>query len=444
MIRRTTVFFALLPVQPAMAVPLAQSESDALGAVKHTYGSRWLVGAKTDYMKFDKPQSHFVPFFLARGSVDAVYTATVTYRETRYDNKGNASSSTSHRTVPATKLFTRFFDHNTQVYAGYRRDPKHVRALKGEHLPTVMKPLEEVDVSAADDMNAVEMSLSTLQSELDDMLTEHMTTLAKKEVRRYHGGADSVRIHWEYFKIRTQAVTPVFVPAWIIPLRYGDDDPTQYKAVVCGLRGKVSAPRLYNPEAIARIAAGTTVAAALVAARVGLVAVFGAVFPFATAASALASYYGAFWAARKVPAWRVQYRKHQQEQRKKQNLGAAADGDGDGDASTGKQRKSKTESAEWKRQQHFDDMNDAPNPHPNPQDPKNYYKALGVSRFASTNEIKAAFRKRAMKLHPDVVGRTTGGKASIDGVDMATLNAAYQVLRRPAKRSKYDSGETDL
>eukprot|EP00672_Neobodo_designis_P026425 CAMPEP_0174841038 /NCGR_PEP_ID=MMETSP1114-20130205/9053_1 /TAXON_ID=312471 /ORGANISM="Neobodo designis, Strain CCAP 1951/1" /LENGTH=434 /DNA_ID=CAMNT_0016075207 /DNA_START=97 /DNA_END=1401 /DNA_ORIENTATION=+ len=434
MIRRTTVFFALLPVQPAMAVPRAQRQEEAMKAVKQLYGSRWLVGASTEYMKFGQPQSHFVPFFLARGSVDAIYTATVTYRETRYDNKGNPSSTTTHRSVPATKIFTRFFDHNTQIYAGYRRDPKHVRALQGEHLPSVAKPLEEVDVAAADDMNAVEMSLSTLESELDDLLTEHMTALAKKQVRKYHASADSVRIHWEYFKIRTEAVTPVFVPAWIVPIDYGDD---QYKAVVCGLRGNVSAPRLYNPEAVARIAAGATFVTALALARMGAVTVFGATFPLATAASALASYYGGFWAAQRIPAWRVSYRRRQQEQRMKANLGD------DNASSTGKQKKSKTDSAEWKRAQHADDKNDAPNPHPNPQDPKGYYKALGVSRFASTNEIKAAFRKRAMKLHPDVVGRSAA-KASTDGVDMATLNAAYQVLRRPAKRFKYDSGETDL
>ena len=39
---------------------------------------------------------------------------------------------------------------------------------------------------------------------------------------------------------------------------------------------------------------------------------------------------------------------------------------------------------------------------------KNYYLVLGISADASTEDIKAAFRRRARELHPDRSGRESG------------------------------------
>ncbi len=67
-------------------------------------------------------------------------------------------------------------------------------------------------------------------------------------------------------------------------------------------------------------------------------------------------------------------------------------------------------------------------------DYKDYYKALGVARGASADEIKKAFRKLARKYHPDV---NPGDKKAEE--KFKEINEAYEVLSDPDKRHKYDT-----
>ena len=66
-------------------------------------------------------------------------------------------------------------------------------------------------------------------------------------------------------------------------------------------------------------------------------------------------------------------------------------------------------------------------------DYKDYYKVLGVEKGASSDEIKKAFRKLALKYHPD---KTKGDKSSEE--KFKEINEANEVLSDPAKRKKYD------
>lgn len=66
---------------------------------------------------------------------------------------------------------------------------------------------------------------------------------------------------------------------------------------------------------------------------------------------------------------------------------------------------------------------------------KDYYKMLGVSRNASDDELKKAYRKLAHKFHPDKKGG--------DEAKFKEINEAYQVLSNKEKRAQYDRfGET--
>jgi curved DNA-binding protein len=64
---------------------------------------------------------------------------------------------------------------------------------------------------------------------------------------------------------------------------------------------------------------------------------------------------------------------------------------------------------------------------------KDYYKILGVSKTASADEIKKAYRKLAIKFHPD---KNPGDKVSED--KFKEISEANEVLSNPEKRKKYD------
>lgn len=64
---------------------------------------------------------------------------------------------------------------------------------------------------------------------------------------------------------------------------------------------------------------------------------------------------------------------------------------------------------------------------------KDYYKVLGVERTATKDEIKRAFRKLAMKYHPD---RNKGNKEASD--KFRDISEAYEILFDDEKRAEYD------
>ncbi|QIB69562.1 molecular chaperone DnaJ [Aminipila butyrica] len=66
-------------------------------------------------------------------------------------------------------------------------------------------------------------------------------------------------------------------------------------------------------------------------------------------------------------------------------------------------------------------------------DKRDYYEVLGIQKGASESEIKSAFRKMAMKYHPD---KNPDNKEAEE--KFKEVNEAYSVLSDPDKKSKYD------
>src|ERR1700756_4072383 len=62
-----------------------------------------------------------------------------------------------------------------------------------------------------------------------------------------------------------------------------------------------------------------------------------------------------------------------------------------------------------------------------------YYEVLGVGRTVNDDELKTAFRKLALKWHPD---RNRGDASSEHR--FKEINEAYEVLKDPQKRAAYD------
>ena len=70
----------------------------------------------------------------------------------------------------------------------------------------------------------------------------------------------------------------------------------------------------------------------------------------------------------------------------------------------------------------------------------NYYEILGLSKGASDDEIKKAFKKKAMKFHPDRTGNDKSAETKFK-----EAKEAYDVLSDPQKKSMYDQyGTTDF
>jgi len=72
---------------------------------------------------------------------------------------------------------------------------------------------------------------------------------------------------------------------------------------------------------------------------------------------------------------------------------------------------------------------------------KTYYELLGLTKGASTGEIKRKFRKLALKLHPDKVDCSNEQKQACQeraAESFAEVRHAYEVLTNPQKRNNYD------
>ena len=66
------------------------------------------------------------------------------------------------------------------------------------------------------------------------------------------------------------------------------------------------------------------------------------------------------------------------------------------------------------------------------------YETLGVPKTATAADIKKAYRKLARSSHPDLHLDDAGAEARFKAI-----SAAYDLLKDPATRARFDAGEID-
>ncbi|KAM7351329.1 tetratricopeptide repeat protein 2 isoform 2-T2 [Cochliomyia hominivorax] len=72
---------------------------------------------------------------------------------------------------------------------------------------------------------------------------------------------------------------------------------------------------------------------------------------------------------------------------------------------------------------------------------KDYYKILGVSRNAGEDEIKKAYRKKALVHHPDRHANSSPEERKEQELKFKEIGEAYAILSDPKKKMRYDSGQ---
>ncbi|EDO37560.1 predicted protein, partial [Nematostella vectensis] len=72
---------------------------------------------------------------------------------------------------------------------------------------------------------------------------------------------------------------------------------------------------------------------------------------------------------------------------------------------------------------------------------KDYYKILNISKTASEDEIKKAYKKEALKHHPDRHSGASDEQKKMSEKQFKEVNEAYSILSDPKKKRRYDSGQ---
>lgn len=72
---------------------------------------------------------------------------------------------------------------------------------------------------------------------------------------------------------------------------------------------------------------------------------------------------------------------------------------------------------------------------------KDYYKILGIGKSATSEEIKKAYRKRALVHHPDRHANATNDEKKEQEKKFKEVGEAYNVLSDPQKKARYDNGQ---
>ncbi|RNF01800.1 putative DnaJ chaperone protein [Trypanosoma rangeli] len=389
---------------------------DAVARIRQKYGGRWF-GASKELLRLGVPSAEFLPFYYCQGSVQGTFRGTVSYSDSVTDSNGHLKRSSRQTTTAPQSLNTVFGPNQTQIYAGYKYNIRHVHtALRNEANPLHLHKMSMVNATNAT-INLFEQSTATLKVFVDEEVQRQAQETARAMVRSYHPGASTIGVDFSELHIRLEEVTPVFVPCYVVKVQY---DAQEYTLYVSGTNGTVGGPFLLNALYFARLA------------TLSVAGLFLLLWPNRVTGLALVSllsvpvYYLAFYVGKMFPSHRRDYYRWQRQRLRMQHEEKDRGGFRP-HVSSKRIEEEYRRSSYWdthafqQRQEYYGPVRDA----------RGYYAALGLTGAESVNEIRSAYRKLVLTEHPDAGGSTER---------MARLNEAYRVLRDPERREAYDKG----
>lgn len=329
MFRRSWRFCALL-IHSAKGVEFTLSSEEAVDEIKKKYGRHWF-GANLLYLHLYPPKREFLPFYLASGHVDGVYTGRITYTTTTTtESSSSSSSSTSGKSgggnsntdtlrgterevlySPPQALHTTFSENRTQVYGGFKYHMGHVHSvLRSEQLPLFMKSIASIDTTDAT-LNLFEQSYFSARDNVEAVVKKQVEELARSRLRASYPGADSIEIEFDALRIRTEELTPVFLPCYVVKAMY---DSVRYTIYVSGRTGVVGGPYLLNALLIARVSSSSVLLLSFFLSKSAMVGIWYGMW------LALPTYVVSFFGGKYYPLWRRNRNRQQREMERLANV----------------------------------------------------------------------------------------------------------------------------
>eukprot|EP00741_Cyanophora_paradoxa_P009656 tig00001574_g9354.t1 len=441
-------------------IPFQVSQEQARAKIAAwSKGQTLASGAFDTFLRSQNPQQHYYPFWVFEVKVSVAVEGRVGYDRTELQFN-HSTNRFEQRTVTEWRPLTAAYESSHANDADAEMQIDAAMEIRGGLLPTLKAPpgalpkslpFDPAATRYANVVSPVVGSQEAWRSQVEPLIHRRERENAARLLRQKGGGSRVVLDRVE-LNVRLARCFPVALPSYIVPFSQGAL--TQH-VVVSGVTGAVAGDLLYSTwrttlaGGLGGLALGvlgalagadsSVLSCALVGAACAYVYARGGAALFAWLEAGLRGLAAAslkhsrphfdhfgfeFEAASEEDTWGYQ-QQYEQYQRNQQQYGRQQQ------YSYGQQqRQQQGRQQGYGRQQQQGQQ-------PGRGRGRTHYDVLGVPRSATTEEIKTAFRKEALKWHPD--RQTDPAKKAESERRFKEVNEAYRTLRNDQDRRRYDA-----
>ena len=430
-----------------LVVPFRLTQENALRALsKHEQG-RWMAplsseqpAATSTALVAWRPdcgmQAVFLPFRVVNAVASATYSGQVGYTRTVHVSSGDGKSH--------TRVWTDYFwvrgslervsfdgsggDASMQIYADFLYPEALLCSVTGLALGEA-RPFTAaaLDLKEEPSLDPFRLSVEGTRSEARSRIEAGLVDLVEREMRRTHPGCSHVqRITLCNVDVSEYRVRSVYLPAYVLITQYGE---RRLRRFVSGATGQVSGELTYSQVKSAVLGLGAGLLGSVAVAHMAEVTILAGPAAFTVAAvGSLAGLVVARW----LPVWRNWWLDHSANDRASQhaaNVGSDVQSWEQAGASRqmGKVPRSETgRAAKQPESAQSDGTSEQLLVDPRAAQA---LEVLGLELGCSLGQAQAAFRRQAMKLHPDHNKDASPQEQDAMAEELRTVLAAYRELR---------------